>query len=729
MAPIERPTDSVLKQMLLAGEVDDAALPAGSKVGRYVVLEKLGFGGMSIVYKAYDPQLDRAIALKLMRVGAAAAASERLLREAQALAKLSHPNIVAVHDVGVVGDEVFVAMEFVAGVTLTEWCRGKGRTLDEVLEAFRGAGRGLAAAHAAGLVHRDFKPDNVIVGGDARPRVLDFGLARAAGATEAGLPSGPRAFHVTSSGALAGTPAYMAPEQHLGGDVDGRSDQFAFCVALWEAVYRHPPFVARTVEEMADAVTHGRVAEPPADARAPGWLRPVLLRGLSVAPADRHPTMDALLEALARDPRARRRRAIAIAVGGLAAVALVVGLGLALVRADRSRACDGAEGRLAGVWDGPVKARVQRAFDASGRPHATETFARVVRVLDGQAAEWAAMQRESCEAARAGHQGKTATALRAHCLDERRTEMRQLTTKLARGGARTVDGAVHAAFELTSVAACGDVAALALASPHEQSAATAASAEACGVPEGGGRYYPLEIGRVWVYDVIDKSTRRSRGDPKVVTVEALAPIGGCKDEIVAYRLRQQEAEGYAFRWQEVVRVDGPAGQPPGWVTVRHRDQWFEPDGTVTKDEYFVPSRIRLDESCAHSVLGATYLDAYDEVEVAPGGACGEEVARQTRTFDWKVVGVDVPVRLDLDYTPAACCPPDAPRCGPPPDGPGHSCTQSGERRWSCTFRTLQVDRREVSGGTAGTYWFAVDVGKVLEDDKGENREELMCFRR
>jgi len=734
---VDRPTDAGLKQMLLAGELEDSALPAGSKVGRYVVLEQLGVGGMSVVYKAYDPHLDRAIALKLMRVdpsgGSAAEAGQRLLREAQALARISHPNIIAVHDVGMFGDDVFVAMEFVAGPTLAEWCRAPSRTTAEILDAFRGAGRGLAAAHAAGLVHRDFKPDNVIVGPDGRARVLDFGLARAAGAPalaevppEPHAPSSPgRSLHVTNTGLLAGTPAYMAPEQHLGGAIDERSDQFSFCVALYEAVYGKAPFPGKSVEEIVDAVLHGRVAPAPADARAPGWLRPVLLRGLSVARADRYPSMEALLGALDHDPRARRRT-----IGLAVSVVVLLGGGAALWASAQPPArdpCEGADRRLAGVWDPTVKRRVERAFEASGRPHAAATFARVRRVLDGQAAEWSAMVRDSCEARRDRHQDARATALRSACLEDRRREMAELTAALARADEPAVDGAVHAAFELTSVAACGDVAALALGAPIPDEAA-APDPDACGMPEDG-QYYPLDEGRVWVYDVIDKSTHRSRGDPKIVTVEGTAPIGGCKGQRVGIRLRQQSTEGWAFRWHEVLEVPSPGGRRPGRITVRHRDQWFAPDGTMTKDEYFVPSRIRLDESCAHTLVGTSYLDAYDQVEVRPGDGCGEPLERETRTFDFRVAGVGVPVTLELDYANPACCPPGDAACGPPPDGPGHTCVATADRRYRCEFRTLQLDRREVSGRRADTYWFAAGVGKVLEDEKGEDREVLLCFRR
>ena len=719
--------------MLLAGEVEDAALPAGAKLGRYVVLEQLGLGGMSIVYKAYDPQLDRAIALKLVRVDSSlaespAAASGRLLREAQALAKVSHPNIVAVHDVGLMGDDVFVAMEFVAGLSLAQWCKQERRTMTEILEAFRGAGRGLAAAHATGLVHRDFKPDNVIVGSDGRPRVLDFGLARAAGAAEPpatdGAVAAPTDPRVTSAGATVGTPAYMAPEQHARGTIDGRTDQFSFCVALYEALYGQLPFAGDSVEEIVDAVTHGRIAPAPADARVPGWLRQALLRGLSVSPAHRYPSMDALLSALDRNPRARRRTVLAVAV---CAVVVAVAVSAAWPRASARSPCEGARAQLAGVWDRGVKARVRAAFEGSGRPQARATFERVSRVLDGQAAEWTAMKREVCEARRDGRQDARATALRTVCLEHQRREVAELTAKLAKADGRVVDRAVHAAFELTSVAACADVAALALGQPAPENGAPAPDPDACGVP-AAGRYYPLEVGRVWVYDVINKGTRRSRGDPKIVTVEPEAPIGGCKGERRALLMRQQTSEGYAFRWQEVIATDSPAGRPPGQVTVRHRDQWFSPDGTMTKDEYYVPSRIRLDESCPRTLVGASYLDAYDEVDVAPGRECGEEIARKTRTFDWRVVGVDVPLQMELDYSNPACCPPTQPDCGPPPDVASHTCSPLADRRWSCRFSTLQVDRREVSGRTAGTYWFAADVGKVLEDEKGEDREVLVCFR-
>ncbi|HET6583005.1 MAG TPA: serine/threonine-protein kinase, partial [Nannocystaceae bacterium] len=232
---------------------DETRLARGTTLGRYVVLERIGSGGMGVVYAAYDPQLDRKVALKLLHAreerDGDSGGRARVLREAQAMARLSHPNVVAVHDVGVVDDTLFVAMEFVEGVTLGHFIAAGSRRWNEVLDVFEPAGRGLAAAHAAGLVHRDFKPDNVMIGNDGRVRVMDFGLARAAAeiTTESSEGSGGSIVELsgvdrlTRTGALVGTPAYMAPELLAGGNADARSDQFAFCVALHRALYGTAP--------------------------------------------------------------------------------------------------------------------------------------------------------------------------------------------------------------------------------------------------------------------------------------------------------------------------------------------------------------------------------------------------------------------------------------------------------------------------------------------------------
>jgi eukaryotic-like serine/threonine-protein kinase len=274
------------------GRSDGAARseePRGRVVGRYVILSLLGVGGMGAVYAAYDPELDRKVALKLLRPDSLSIDSARMLREARALARLAHPNVVAVHDVGTLGAEVFIAMEHVDGLTVHRWLRQRDRSRREVLDVFLAAGRGLAAAHRAGLVHRDFKPDNMMVALDGRVRVLDFGLARAQ--ASAGAESTLREAligdvdvgeaRLTREGALLGTPTYMAPEQWRGAVADARSDQFSFCVALWEALLGERPFRGTTMQALMTSVTNGAIEAAPAGSRrVSSELRRARERGL-----------------------------------------------------------------------------------------------------------------------------------------------------------------------------------------------------------------------------------------------------------------------------------------------------------------------------------------------------------------------------------------------------------------------------------------------------------------
>jgi hypothetical protein len=726
---VHRSTDSFLKGLLAAEAEDAAALGKGQTVGRYVIIDKVGIGGMGVVYKAYDPTLDRRVALKLLRLAprgatGAALADERVARvlgEAQALARLSHPNVIAVHDVGREGRDVFCAMEFVEGDTLSTWCKAAGRSWREVLDAFIAAGRGLAAAHDAGLVHRDFKPDNVMVGADGRVRVLDFGLARAASTAAEG------------AGAVVGTPAYMAPEQHMQEAADARADQFAFCAALYEALYGRLPFAGRTVLEIEREVLAGRIVEPPTDAPGPSWLRDALRRGLARQPADRYPSMTALLAAVDRAPRASRR---AWLVAGVSAGIALVAVGYSTLGGDGAGPCVGANRALQGIWDADAKRAVQAAFANSGRSHAVATFARLERILDGHAAAWVTMRTEACAETRVHHrQPEDVLTLRNRCLDEWLGEMGQLTARLAADPEpRVVDSAVHRAFDLAGLDRCADIDALraAQADLATMAARHADQEGACGVPPNG-RYGPIEVGRVWVYDVVDPSTGLPRNqDPKVITVEGEDEIGGCKGSIRAFRTRRDTGTGYAYRWVEVKTVPSGEGRPPGMITVRHRDQWFRSDGTITKDEYYVPGRARLDETCLHSLVGVPYLDSYDEVEVEAGAdGCGEELVRKTKTFDWQVVEVGANLTLTMDYSHPACCDRAAPMsCRPPPDGPGYQCepTPGGAATdWTCTFATLEVRRLEVQGGKKASYWFALGVGEVKEESRGEEIETLVCF--
>ena len=291
-------------------------------LGRFLVIERIGAGGMGQVYAAYDPELDRKVALKLLHGHVDAGdrhAAERLHQEAQAMARLSHPNVVTVHEIGGHAGSIFIAMELVAGVDLGRWLAAQPRPWRAVLDMFRAAGEGLAAAHDAGLVHRDFKPANVLVGDDGRARVADFGLVHTGRSPEAD----PAAEATTRVGAVMGTPAYMAPEQLRGAATDARTDVFAFCLALWEALLGSRPFAAESLDLRLQAIERGLPDDPPRLPLRERWLRPLLRRGLAADPGARWPGMRPLLAALAHDPeraRARRRRgalftAVSLALG------------------------------------------------------------------------------------------------------------------------------------------------------------------------------------------------------------------------------------------------------------------------------------------------------------------------------------------------------------------------------------------------------------------------------
>jgi tetratricopeptide (TPR) repeat protein len=453
-----------------------AALERGQEIGRYVILERLGAGGMGVVYSAYDPQLDRKVALKLLLPWRRRGREDheehgtRLLREAQAMARLAHPNVITVHDVGTAGDRVFIAMEFVDGNTLTQWSKAK-HGWEEVLDTFLRAGRGLAAAHKAGLIHRDFKPDNVLVGDDGRVRVLDFGLARPTTADE-GLDSqndGPRpsdeeglsAAHsvlsteLTRTGARVGTPAYMSPEQHLGEPLDAASDQFSYCVALYEGLYGKRPFQATNAQALAFLVSQGKFNEPPSDADAPAWLWRVIRKGLSVDSHERWSSMERLLTELSRDPRKERRR---VGVWVSAAAVLLIGSGAAVFgRGDPGEICAGSEARLQGVWDDGMKAAVGESFAATGLSYADDSRRGVEGQLDGYAAAWVSMHKDACEATHLrGEQSQEMLDLRMECLTERLEELGALTKVLAEADDKVVAEAVKAGSALSPIDACAN---------------------------------------------------------------------------------------------------------------------------------------------------------------------------------------------------------------------------------------------------------------------------------
>jgi tetratricopeptide (TPR) repeat protein len=478
-------------------------LQRGQTIDRFVVLGLVGRGGMGEVYGAYDPDLDRKVAIKLLRArGNAADGKNRLLREAQAIAKLQHPNVVVVYDVGTFGESVFIAMEFVEGRTMTGWLHAAKRTRREIVDVYLAAGRGLSAAHAAGLVHRDFKPENVMVTNDGQVRVMDFGLARPVG--EADAPAAPAAdppvasavadtfeepfdvdatlplapggravrstsgnllsLKLTQTGAMLGTPAYMAPEQFAKAPTDARTDQFSFCVALYEALYDERPFDGETLVALMANVTTGAVREPPPKARVPSWMRRVLVRGLQTKPERRHPSMAALLAALETDPTKRVRRVAAAAAALLCVAAVAVGVQRATV--SRRALCSGAADRLAGIWEpaGQASTRkeaIQRAFLATGKSYAQAAFAGASRVFDDYVGRWTRMYGEACEATHVrGEQSSEVLDLRMSCLQEHLESARALGDLFSRADAKVVENAVAAAGALPRIDRCGDVALL-----------------------------------------------------------------------------------------------------------------------------------------------------------------------------------------------------------------------------------------------------------------------------
>jgi tetratricopeptide (TPR) repeat protein len=459
---------------------EPAAVGRGATVGRYVILGRVGAGGMGVVYSAYDPDLDRRVAIKLLRLRGASPSRHRarLLREAQALAKLGHPNVVSVYDVGTVGDEVYIAMEFVEGQTLTAWLTDRPRTHAEIVGVFAQAGRGLAAAHDKDFVHRDFKPDNVMVSepsaddatGIGRVRVMDFGLVRNAGdepaSSDVGAevsaeptsasPSGGHAGtaeRLTRAGALVGTPAYMAPEQLRSEPAGPAADQFSFCVAMWEALYGELPFGDGRVEQVAAAVFSGGRPTPPSGSAVPAWLRRVVERGLATEPSERWPSMRAVLRELQADP-SRRDRWLAV---GAAAVVAAGALGLWLdARQDHGIAlCEAASEAVHATWTPDRRAALTHAFVQTGWAAAEKAAAATATRFDTWAEAWARDRKQSCLAERAGDLDPALDA--AGCFEARRAALEATLSLLEEGRREDVFSAVVIAIAAPKSDACVDV--------------------------------------------------------------------------------------------------------------------------------------------------------------------------------------------------------------------------------------------------------------------------------
>ncbi len=387
----------------------------GQTIDRYRVLGRIGAGGMGVVYAAFDPALDRKVALKMLpqvtvehhaSLEARSRLEARLRREAQALAKLDHPNVIGVFDVGFTEDNVFLTMQLVEGTTLDEYIRHTNQTPKKILELFAAAGRGLAAAHDAGLVHRDVKPSNILVDRTGHPYIGDFGLARGVDDNEpaASMPRGLLHEQMTRMGALLGTPRYMSPEQLRGEPATSRSDQFSFCVSAWEVLFGAHPFVAQwTIESAIAAMSADNIIEPSARS-IPARAMRALVRGMRNDPAARWPSMVELVDEIAP----RSKAGWVYAGGAIVGMGVAVALTAVLMREpDRKANCADEANAMAAVW-----------------PRVEIVDQRITGVLTDYADRWKHMRVETC-------QDGAATA--AQCLDADLRIFREIVDELAAG--------------------------------------------------------------------------------------------------------------------------------------------------------------------------------------------------------------------------------------------------------------------------------------------------------
>ncbi|HEU0030471.1 MAG TPA: protein kinase [Kofleriaceae bacterium] len=440
----------------LASSADDAAEPSTvERAGRFELRDVIGRGAMGVVYRAHDPELDRMVAVKLRQRRATLDhdADDRLRREAQALARLAHGNVVTVYETGRQGDATYVAMELVDGVTLDDWLKTP-RSQRQILDVMLGAGRGLAAAHAVGLIHRDFKPRNVIVSAAGVAKVGDFGLVRArAEAGDTTTPPSELELTLSVSGALIGTPAYMAPEQLRGELATEASDQFSYCVTLYEALCGARPFApaSTTLAELVAAMQRG-VTFP---SRLPRHVRRVLERGLAIDPARRFPSMAALLAVLGR------RRDARVWIAAAATTVALAATGVAWSMRDHTEPCSGVERELAGIWDDARRQAMTAAFHATNLAYADDVATKTRALLDRRAGAWIAAQRDACEAVHVREvQTEAMLELRTSCLAERRAELRAVTDLLVRADADAVPHAIDAVTALEGLEQCADLPAL-----------------------------------------------------------------------------------------------------------------------------------------------------------------------------------------------------------------------------------------------------------------------------
>ena len=586
--------------------------PTVRRFGRYIVLGTLGRGGMGTVLKGYDEALNRQVAIKVLHSDPTEHEARRLKREAKALARLSHPNVVPVFEVAEVAGQVFVAMALVNGKTLKQWqdeepCHG----WKECVQVYLQAGYGLAAAHAKGLVHRDFKPGNAIIDQDGQVRVLDFGLARSVGVgvedessfeyTMVPRPEGdmlePK---LTRTGQVVGTPAYMPLEQLDGKLADARSDQFSFCVSLYEAVYRERPFEGRSLVALASSIAEGRVQPAPAGAKVPAQLRAILLRGLAAKPESRWYSMEALLVQLRKlvVPRARRWALSSLAVGVLG-----LGGGLVLGDAEEIERCRVPYRRLTGIWDEERRQEVHAALLRTELPYALRTGEWVDGEFNRYAREWVERHTEVCEASVEDERGERDRRLRLDCLWERSRSLKAAVDVLSQADASVLENAVALVVALPGFDPCDDLDALRSVTPP---------------PEGSGVRREVEELR-----------------DELVTIEAVGRAGATSLEPALERvdrvMERSEAMRYWPLWAEAKSQRG---------ILRSENGQYEESENDLRDAHEMAMKHRNNELTMDTAQRLAYVVGYQQVRYDEGRAWGQvALAHAKRSRDEGLVAM------------------------------------------------------------------------------------------
>ncbi len=438
-------------EMSESEEINFNAKP-GSKIGRYEILRPIGRGGMGVVYLATDPKLGRKVAIKLVKPSLKADDrvqhyERRLMREARAMAQLTHPNVLTIYDVGMHGDQVFLASEWVDGATLEDWICEHTHHWQSIVTMFRGAARGLAAAHEAGLIHRDFKPSNVMIGKDHRVLVFDFGLVKSTRATMGEITT------QLSGNFIVGTPAYMSPEQMVGDPADERSDQFSFCASLYESIAGKRPFAGRSLVELLSNIKAGKIEEP---RKIPKWLWELLKRGLQRKPEDRYPSMNAVLAVMDAGLADRRRRKLFVGLGVAGLLGVGVAAAMVMQRGVTAEEVCGAKlQEVKGAWDAPRRQATKEGLLSSETDYAAAMWQSVSSSLDRYSSELLGQSHASClETKLTGKQREETFVRRNLCFERLRTQLDVVTQRLQAGDLSSVQNAFVLVQGLDPVSSC-----------------------------------------------------------------------------------------------------------------------------------------------------------------------------------------------------------------------------------------------------------------------------------